>query len=148
MTVINRRAFLGGALVAGAVKATSGLRSVTRSNILRSARALESRIDILIDEPVATISPEIYGHFTEHLGGVIYDGVWVGENSKVPNYGGIRKSLVDALRPIKPAVIRWPGGCFADDYDWRDGVGPRDKRPTRTNFWADDDGLKHVSGGP
>ena len=82
-------------------------------------------------------SPEIYGHFVEHLGGVVYDGIWVGEGSRVPNIGGIRKALVDALRKVKPGVIRWPGGCYADQYDWRDGIGPREKRPKRTNFWID-----------
>ena len=104
----------------------------------------DSRIEILLDEPVGTIAPEIYGHFTEHLGGVIYDGVWVGEGSSVPNIGGVRKALVDALQAIKPAVIRWPGGCFADSYDWRDGVGPREHRPRRTNFWADDPRFKDL----
>jgi len=73
----------------------------------------------------------------EHLGGVVYDGIWVGENSKIANVGGIRKELLNALRKIKPGAIRWPGGCFADQYDWRDGTGPRDKRPKRTNFWVD-----------
>lgn len=73
----------------------------------------------------------------EHLGGVVYDGIWVGEKSKIPNYNGIRKALVDNLKNLKPGVIRYPGGCFADQYDWRDGVGPRDRRPTRVNFWAD-----------
>jgi alpha-N-arabinofuranosidase len=102
-----------------------------------SAQTAESRIEVLLDEPIGTIAPEIYGHFVEHLGGVVYDGIWVGERSKVPNIGGLRKELVEALRAIKPAVIRWPGGCFADQYDWRDGVGPRDKRPTRTNFWME-----------
>jgi len=61
----------------------------------------------------------------------------VGEKSRIPNYNGIRKALVDKLKQLKPGVIRYPGGCFADQYDWRDGVGPRDKRPTRVNFWAD-----------
>jgi len=103
----------------------------------RSTQAAESRIEILVNEPVGTISPEIYSHFVEHLGGVVYDGLWVGEKSKIPNYNGIRKSLVDNLKKLKPGVIRYPGGCFADQYDWRDGVGPRDKRPTRVNFWAD-----------
>lgn len=103
----------------------------------RSATA-DSHIEVLLDEPLGTISPNIYGQFTEHLGGVIYDGVWVGENSKVPNVRGIRKALVDALRKIKTPVIRWPGGCFADSYDWKDGIGPRAKRPRRTNFWEDD----------
>jgi hypothetical protein len=63
------------------------------------------------------------GHFIEHLGGVIYDGVWVGEKSKIPNEGGIRLGLVDALKAIRAPIIRWPGGCFADSYDWRDGIG-------------------------
>jgi alpha-N-arabinofuranosidase len=103
----------------------------------RSVKATDSRIEILINEPIGTVAPEIYSHFMEHLGGVIYDGVWVGEKSKVPNYNGIRKALVDNLKKLKPGVIRYPGGCFADQYDWRDGVGPRDRRPTRVNFWAD-----------
>ena len=80
--------------------------------------------------PSARIAPEIYGHFVEHLGGVVYDGIWVGEDSEVPNVNGIRKALVDAAEAqIKPPVIRWPGGCFADSYDWRDGIGPREPAP-------------------
>jgi alpha-N-arabinofuranosidase len=98
---------------------------------------VDARIEVLLDEPLGTISPNIYGHFAENLSGVIYDGMWVGENSKVPNINGIRKELVDELRKIKPPVVRFPGGCFADSYDWRDGVGPLDKRPRRTNFWAE-----------
>jgi alpha-N-arabinofuranosidase len=114
----------------------------------RSALCANGRIDILPDEPIATISPTIYGHFTEHLGGCIYGGVWVGENSKIPNVGGIRKALVDHLRRIQAPVIRWPGGCFADSYNWRDGVGPRDKRPRRTNFWANTPYLWSGPNGP
>jgi len=76
--------------------------------------------------------------FAEHLGGVIYDGVWVGEKSSIPNVNGIRRELVERLKAIKAPVIRWPGGCFADSYDWEDGIGPRDQRPRRTNFWVDD----------
>jgi alpha-N-arabinofuranosidase len=90
----------------------------------------------VLDEPLGAISPNIYGHFAENLSGVIYDGIWVGENSKVPNVNGIRKELIEEMRKIKPPVVRFPGGCFADSYDWRDGIGPRDKRPRRTNFWA------------
>src|SRR5438105_4845745 len=100
---------------------------------------VDSRIEILLNEPLGTISPNIYGHFTEHLGGVIYDGVWVGENSKVPNVNGIRKSLIEEMRKAKASVVRYPGGCFADSYDWRDGIGPTDKRPRRTNFWANEE---------
>ena len=95
-----------------------------------------AQIEILLDEALGTISPNIYGHFTENLSGVIYDGVWVGEGSKVANYNGIRKELVDEMRKIKPPIVRFPGGCFADSYDWRDGIGPKDKRPRRTNFWS------------
>ena len=134
MLTPDRRSFLrtlaGGAALAGA----------------RSARAADSRVEVLLPEPIATISPDLYGHFTEHIGGVVYDGIWVGENSKIANVGGIRKQLVDALKPIHPPVIRWPGGCFADSYNWRDGIGPRRERPRRTNFWVND--LKKAPDGP
>src|SRR5271155_2538984 len=99
--------------------------------------AAAARIEVLLDEPLGMISPNIYGHFAEHLGGVIYDGIWVGEDSKTPNINGIRKELVDEMRKIKAPVVRYPGGCFADSYDWRDGIGPTSKRPRRTNFWSD-----------
>jgi alpha-L-arabinofuranosidase len=149
MPDIPRREFLRSALAGGAALVVPGFPLMRRFHAARGRSALaDSHIEIRLDEPIGTIAPEIYGHFTEHLGGVIYDGVWVGENSKVPNIGGIRKALVDALKRIKPGVIRWPGGCFADSYDWRDGVGPRADRPTRSSFWADDPGLKTVSGGP
>jgi alpha-L-arabinofuranosidase len=102
------------------------------------AAPFDARIEVLLGEELGTISPNIYGHFAENLGAVIYDGVWVGENSKIANVNGIRKSLVDALQKISSPVIRWPGGCFADSYDWKDGIGPAAKRPRRTNFWAGD----------
>jgi len=124
---IGRRDFVGSALVGSA-----GLLA------LRTANAVDARIEVLINEAIGTISPDIYGHFIEHLGGVIYDGVWVGEQSKIPNIGGIRKALVEHVRRIKPGVLRWPGGCFADSYNWHDGVGPRSERPRRTNFWIRD----------
>jgi len=115
------------------------LRALTASACLPALRAAspEARIDVLMEETIGTIAPEIYSHFVENLGGVVYDGIWVGERSPVAHVNGIRKQLVDALRRVKPGVIRWPGGCFADQYDWRDGTGPRDKRPRRTNFWVD-----------
>jgi alpha-N-arabinofuranosidase len=99
------------------------------------AGAANSRIEVLLGEPLGAISPNIYGHFAENLSGVIYDGIWVGEKSKVPNVDGIRRELIEEMRKIKAPVVRFPGGCFADSYDWRDGVGQRDKRPRRTNFW-------------
>lgn len=125
----TRRAFLQSATAAAALPQflSPALRAQTPA----------SHIDVLVNEPVGTIAPEIYSHFVEHLGGVVYDGIWVGEDSKIANVHGIRKALVDALAKIKPGVIRWPGGCYADGYDWRDGIGPRSKRPKRTNFWAD-----------
>jgi alpha-N-arabinofuranosidase len=114
----------------------------------RSARAAEAGIEVLLDEPIGTIKPEIYGHFAENIGGVVYDGIWVGEESKIPNVGGIRAALVDHLKRIKPGVIRWPGGCFADSYNWRDGIGPRSERPRRTNFWANSRFMKKAPDGP
>lgn len=140
MDNIKRRTFLGGALALGATGLTTGEKAASTGalrNLTQASRALESRIDVLINEPVARINPDIYGHFVEHLGGVVYDGIWVGENSKIPNTNGIRTALVDAMRRIKPSVIRYPGGCFADSYDWRDGIGERKQRPRRTNFWLD-----------
>lgn len=131
--MIRRRDFLQqGALGAAAFLATPKMGWAATT----SARTPDSRIEVLFDEPLGTISPNIYGHFTENLGGVFYDGIWVGEKSPVPNIGGLRKSLIEHMRKIKASVIRYPGGCFADSYDWRDGVGPVEKRPRRTNFWA------------
>ncbi len=80
-----------------------------------------------------TISKNIYGHFSEHLGRCIYEGYWVGEESPIPNIRGIRTDVVDALKKIKIPVLRWPGGCFADEYHWQDGIGPRELRPTMVN---------------
>jgi alpha-N-arabinofuranosidase len=79
------------------------------------------------------ISRHIYGHFSEHLGHCIYGGYWVGEDSSIPNTNGIRNDVVDALREMGIPNLRWPGGCFADEYHWMDGIGPRDERPTMIN---------------
>jgi alpha-N-arabinofuranosidase len=133
-SMIKRRKFLRtGLLAAGAI---SHPASFAFSRFVDSASA-DSRIDVLLDEPLGAISRNIYGHFTEHLGGLIYDGVGVGGNSRVPKIDGIRRRLVEELRKIKAPVSRYPGGCFADSYNWQDGVGPVDKRPRRTNFWSD-----------
>lgn len=137
---MQRRKFLESSALAGSAFLFSRGRSFVST--------ADAHVEILLDEPIGTIAPTIYGHFTEHLGGVIYDGVWVGENSKIPNIGGVRKTIVERLKAIKAPVIRWPGGCFADSYDWRDGVGPRDKRPRRTNFWVEDPDAKRLSGTP
>ncbi|WP_453992696.1 alpha-N-arabinofuranosidase [Bacillus nitroreducens] len=79
------------------------------------------------------ISKHIYGHFAEHLGRCIYEGVWVGEDSPIPNTRGIRNDVVEALRKLKIPNVRWPGGCFADEYHWKDGIGPRESRPSIVN---------------
>ncbi len=85
------------------------------------------------DQGQNTISRNLYGQFSEHLGHCIYGGVWVGEDSPIPNTRGIRNDVVEALKKIQIPVIRWPGGCFADQYHWMDGIGPRDQRPKRIN---------------
>ncbi|WP_255550989.1 alpha-L-arabinofuranosidase C-terminal domain-containing protein [Granulicella sp. dw_53] len=129
----SRRSFLKTSTLAASALAL-------RTNpILAQATHADAHIEILPAEPIATISPEIYGHFIEHLGGVIYDGVWVGERSKIPNQNGIRTAFIEAMRAIQAPLLRWPGGCFADSYDWRDGIGPRDKRPARSAFWNQQD---------
>ena len=81
----------------------------------------------------ATISRHIYGHFSEHLGRCIYDGFWVGDSIKVPRKDRIRLDVVEALKKIQIPNLRWPGGCFADEYHWRDGIGPRNQRPKMVN---------------
>lgn len=83
------------------------------------------------------IPQEIYGQFAEHLGRCIYDGVWVGEKSTIANVNGYRKDVLEALKDLQIPVLRWPGGCFADTYNWRDGVGPKENRPAIKNvFWG------------
>jgi alpha-N-arabinofuranosidase len=95
-----------------------------------------ARITVLADEPpIGLIRPELHGHFAEHLGGCVEDGIWVGEDSSIPNVHGYRSDVLDALKRIRVPVIRWPGGCYADDYHWEDGVGPRKDRPRRVNVW-------------
>ncbi|MDO4337789.1 MAG: alpha-L-arabinofuranosidase C-terminal domain-containing protein [Eubacteriales bacterium] len=79
------------------------------------------------------INKELHSHFIEFLGGCIYDGLWVGEASEIPNYEGLRKDAVDALKKLEPPVIRWPGGCYADTYHWRNGIGPGEQRPVTYN---------------
>jgi alpha-N-arabinofuranosidase len=80
-----------------------------------------------------TVNPNVYGHFAEHLGRCIYEGFWVGEDSEIPNTRGIRNDVVNALKELKIPVLRWPGGCFADEYHWKDGIGPRENRPSILN---------------
>ena len=106
LTTTIAMAFAAGAMAADAVKAT-----------------------IHVDQAGAKINKEIYGQFSEHLGSCIYGGLWVGENSPIPNINGYRKDVFEALKALKVPVLRWPGGCFADDYHWMDGIGPKKDRP-------------------
>ena len=100
-----------------------------------AAAALPTKNALVIhaDQGKNTISRNIYGQFSEHLGHCVYDGIWVGEGSSIPNTRGIRNDVVAALKKIEIPVIRWPGGCFADQYHWEDGIGPRDQRPKQIN---------------
>lgn len=93
----------------------------------------QTRISIDTAHKKNTISPYIYGHFAEHLGRCIYEGIWVGPDSPIPNSEGIRTDIVEALRRIRIPVLRWPGGCFADEYHWKDGVGSQGERRAMIN---------------
>ena len=134
---MQRREFLKRSAMAGISFAVAGRPSV--------AAATDASVEIIVNEPIGTIAPAIYGHFTEHIGGVIYDGVWVGEKSTIRNYDGIRADLVDKMNQIHVPIVRWPGGCWADSYNWHDGIGPRNKRPRRTNFWEVDRDAKRLN---
>jgi len=93
------------------------------------------KISMLINarDRISHITPEIYGHFSEHLGRCIYNGIYVGEDSSVPNTDGIRNDIIEAFRKIKLPVLRWPGGCFADEYHWKDGIGEKASRKKMIN---------------
>ncbi len=94
---------------------------------------MTSILDLDLKNGKYVISKHIYGHFAEHLGRCIYDGLWVGEDSPIPNTRGIRNDIVEALKAINIPNLRWPGGCFADNYHWKDGIGPREDRPYMIN---------------
>ena len=98
-----------------------------------NAQQPSNKIVVNVDVGKHTISKQIYGHFAEHLGRCIYGGFWVGEDSDIPNIRGLRTDVVNALRDIKIPNLRWPGGCFADEYHWMDGIGPRSERPSMIN---------------
>lgn len=93
------------------------------------------KITMLInaDDKISHINPEIYGHFSEHLGRCIYNGIYVGEDSSIPNVKGMRKDIVEAFKDIRLPVLRWPGGCFADEYHWKDGIGKKTSRKKMVN---------------
>lgn len=106
-----------------------------------------STIELTIDaaSPGPEINKNVYGQFAEHLGRVLYDGMWVGPESNIPNTRGWRNDVIEALKALKVPVMRWPGGCFSDEYRWRDGIGPREDRPVRVNtLWGGVEESNHV----
>ena len=122
----------------GKVNCAFSLRGVFIILLMFSSMALaqeKNAASITLDTEVigSMIDANIYGQFSEHLGSCIYGGIWVGENSPIPNTRGIRNDVIEALKKLKVPVLRWPGGCFADEYHWMDGIGPRESRPKMVN---------------
>lgn len=116
--------YLAGMVLSGCLMASAVLAEPLRASGV-----------LMADRSGPVISRYIFGQFSEHLGRGIYEGVWVGPDSRIPNVRGIRSDVVGALKAIHVPVVRWPGGCFADEYNWRDGIGSRSKRPARKNNW-------------
>ena len=136
MGKVDSMARLSALLPMAALIALAGTAPALAQNVSAPAAA-PGPLTVQADKPGPVINREIFGQFAEHLGHGIYGGVWVGKDSPIPNVRGIRSDVVNALRAIKVPVVRWPGGCFADEYHWRDGVGPADKRVTTVNTnWA------------
>jgi alpha-N-arabinofuranosidase len=109
--------------------------SMAAAAVIAAPNTTEVRLTIQSEAAGPRIDPDVYGQFAEHLGAGIYGGLWVGTDSKIPNVRGWRKDVVQALKLLEVPVVRWPGGCFADDYDWRDGIGDPATRPVRLNRW-------------
>lgn len=102
---------------------------------MAAPESVDVRLTVRTELAGPRIEPEVYGQFAEHLGAGVYGGLWVGPESPIPNTRGWRNDVVQALKRLGVPVVRWPGGCFADDYDWRDGIGDPAKRPVRPNRW-------------
>lgn len=116
---------------------TGGLAALMALAWIGAAEAQTRAVTGTLDTtaPGAVIHPDVHGHFMEQLGTGITGGIWVGEDSPIPNTRGFRNDVVQALRALEVPVVRWPGGCYADIYDWRSGVGPREERPVTLNRW-------------
>lgn len=115
------------------MKAKKLLLGAALSMVLPMTAQKESQVKLLPEEGKRIIPKEIYGQFAEHLGTCIYGGLWVGENSTIANTNGYRNDVLKALQELKIPVLRWPGGCFADEYHWMDGIGPKENRPRMVN---------------
>ena len=117
-------------------------KKIMRFNLIKLAVFIpictfaQTRITVDAAKAKETISKHIYGHFAEHLGHCIYGGLYVGDTNKtIPNIDGIRLDVIAALKKLKVPALRWPGGCFADTYHWKDGIGPKKERPSMLNIW-------------
>jgi alpha-N-arabinofuranosidase len=104
-------------------------------NQIGSAQKSTTVVTLKTNDQEPIINKNIYGHFAEHLGRSIYGGFFVGDTSKIPNTNGVRNDIISALKELKIPNLRWPGGCFADTYHWKDGIGPKEERPTIVNQW-------------
>ncbi len=134
---IDRRVVLRRLALAGI--AGGGMAAAPRLIKARGASSsADLSVNVLLDEAIGTIQPAVYGQFAEHIGGVIYDGIWVGRDSKIANTDGVRQAIIDHVKNLGPVVVRWPGGCFADRYHWRDGIGPPRQRPRRFGRWREE----------
>lgn len=103
--------------------------------VITSCSFAQTTIVFQADNAKEKINKNIYGHFAEHLGHCIYGGFYVGDTSSIPNTNGVRNDIIDALKKLKVPCLRWPGGCFADTYQWKNGIGPKNKRPVIVNRW-------------
>ena len=128
---LSRRDFLAGST---ALLVTAAVAQRTPSPTEAAPVSAAQRVLLRADDEIGTVKPEFHGHFAEHLGSCVYGGLWVGPESRIPNVNGYRKQALDYLKELGIPVLRWPGGCFADDYHWRDGIGPRERRPKRVNI--------------
>jgi len=119
------------------IAATAAWMLALVAGVAAAADPVAVQLTIRADQPGAKIDANIYGQFMEHLGRNVYEGIWVGTDSTIPNTRGYRNDVLAALKKLQVPVLRWPGGCFADEYHWRDGIGDRSKRPARVNtFWG------------
>ncbi|HLP01703.1 MAG TPA: alpha-N-arabinofuranosidase [Opitutaceae bacterium] len=114
-------------------KPLSMLAALVAAAVVPVASAADAQLIVDASKPGPVISKNIYGQFSEHLGHCIYEGIWVGPDSPIPNTKGFRNDVLAALKQLQVPQLRWPGGCFADEYHWRDGIGPREKRPSMFN---------------
>lgn len=124
------------------MKLAAGVAAFAALAVPASAQRIDANVSVNPASTGPVIEREVHGQFLEHLGRATYDGVWVGPNSSIPNTNGYRTDVLQALKKINVPMVRWPGGCYADEYHWRDGIGPREKRPVRINThwgWVPED---------